>query len=92
VEFSFLNIIIHRTMDSLVSFMLIFMLLITHCDCEKELRLLGLQPMTGTAWPGGWACFIPIQLAIAGINAHPDILRGFNLTYEYTDDEVCGHY
>ena len=75
-------------MDSCVRFMALCMSLITLCDCQKELRLLSLLPMTPKATSGGWACLIPIKLAIAGINTHPDLLPGYNLTFEYADNEV----
>lgn len=55
---------------------------------KKELRLLGLQAMTGEAWPGGWACLVPAQMAIERINADPNILEGYTLFYDYTDHQV----
>ncbi|XP_052245674.1 gamma-aminobutyric acid type B receptor subunit 1-like [Dreissena polymorpha] len=51
----------------------------------RELRLLGMLPMTGTAWPGGSACLVPIQMALADVNAYPNLLHGYNLTYKYID-------
>jgi len=56
--------------------------------CEKELRILGIQPMTGDAWPGGSQCLLATEMALEGINRHPDLLRGFKLVYDYIDDEV----
>lgn len=55
---------------------------------DKELRLLGLQPMTGEAWPGGAACLVPVRMALEGINQHPDLLKGYTLTYEYFDHQA----
>lgn len=55
---------------------------------DKELRLLGLQAMTGEAWPGGWACLVPVQMAIDRINKDDRLLKGYNLTYDYIDHEV----
>ena len=76
-------------MFSSVLLVIVFMLNASYAAGLKELRLLGLQPMTGNAWSGGWACLVPIQMAIDGINAHPYLLPGYNLTYEYVDNEVC---
>lgn len=45
--------------------------------------------MTGETYPGGWACVIPVKMATEAINAHPDILAGYTLKYEYVDNEVC---
>jgi len=56
---------------------------------NKEIRLLGLQPMTGEAWPGGWACLVPVRMALERINADTRLLKGYNLTYDYIDHEVC---
>jgi len=76
-------------MFSSVTLAVVFMLIASYAAGLKELRLLGLQPMTGNAWSGGWACLVPIKMAIEGINAHPNLLPGYNLTYEYIDNEVC---
>ena len=58
------------------------------CHCTKELRILGLQPMTGDAWPGGSQCLLAVEMAIEKINKHPDILKGYELIYDYIDHEV----
>lgn len=55
---------------------------------NKELRILGLQPMTGEAWPGGWSCLVPVQMAVESINNRTDLLDGYTITYEYIDHEV----
>ncbi|KAH3719745.1 hypothetical protein DPMN_062616 [Dreissena polymorpha] len=55
----------------------------------RELRLLGMLPMTGTTWPGGSACLVPVQMALADVNAYPNLLHGYNLTYKYIDTMVC---
>lgn len=57
-------------------------------DGVKELRLLGLMQMTGEEWPAGWMCVVPIQMAIDKINAHPTLLSGYKLTFDYYDDQV----
>lgn len=56
---------------------------------NKELKILGLQPMTGEVWPGGWSCLVPVQMAIESINNRTDILNGYTITYNYIDHEVC---
>ena len=76
-------------MFSSVILVIVFMLNASYSAGLKELRLLGLQPMTGNAWSGGWACLVPIKMALEGINARSDLLEGFNITYEYIDNEVC---
>ena len=76
-------------MNSSVLFVVLSVLEVSYGVGLKELRLLGLQPMTGNAWSGGWACLVPIKMAIEGITAHPNLLPGYNLTYEYIDNEVC---
>lgn len=58
------------------------------CTFEKELRLLGLQAMTGKSWPGGGPCLVAVQMARDDINAHPDLLHGYELVYDYVDHEV----
>lgn len=63
-------------------------LLSIQCEGDKELRMLTLLPMTGEAWPGGWSCLVPVQMAVDGINAHADLLQGYRLTFEYVDHEV----
>lgn len=57
---------------------------------KKVLRLLGLQAMTGEAWPGGWSCHVPVQLAIGMINSRDDILKDYTLEYDHIDHEVSG--
>lgn len=58
------------------------------CCGEKELRMLGLQPLTGEHWLRGVACVLPVTMAIERINAHPDLLNGYKLTHEYVDVQV----
>lgn len=62
--------------------------LLTPSAEQKELRLLGLQPMSGEAWPGGWSCLVPVRMAVESINARPDLLQGYTLKYDYVDHEV----
>lgn len=64
------------------------LLALTECYTLKELRLLGLQAMTGKTYSGGWACLVPVQMGLEGIHAHPNLLNGYNLTYDYFDHEV----
>lgn len=54
----------------------------------KEIRILGLQAMTGDVYKGGPACLLGAQMALDDISHHPDVLNGFNLTYDYVDHEV----
>jgi len=44
--------------------------------------------MTGDAWPGGSQCLLAVEMAIEKINKHPDILKGYELIYDYIDHEV----
>ena len=69
-----------------------FFLICVHCADKNELRILSLLPMTGEAWPGGWSCLVPVHMAIDGINAHPDLLLGYTLTFDYIDHEVSISY
>ena len=55
---------------------------------DKELRLLGIQAMTGRIWPGGWSCLVPVMMAIDEVNQRSDLLDGYKLTYNYIDHEV----
>lgn len=54
----------------------------------KELRILGLQAITGDAFPGGPTCLVAVKMALDSINQHPSLLNGYNLTYDYVDHEV----
>lgn len=72
----------------LLFFVIHTMRLLTSGAEQKELRLLGLQPMSGEAWPGGWACLVPVRMAVERINEHPDLLQGYTLKYEHIDHEV----
>lgn len=56
--------------------------------CVEQLGMLGLQSITGDAWSGGWPCHMAVEMALEGINNHPDVLDGYRLWYEYVDDEV----
>lgn len=64
------------------------LMFITRGNGRKELRLLGLHAMTGKAYSGGWSCLVPVQMAIAEINARDDLLQGYALTYDYVNHEV----
>lgn len=67
---------------------LIILVGVRQTNGERELRILGLQPMTGDAWPGGWPCLVAVEMAVEGINQHPDLLDGYVLKYDYIDHEV----
>lgn len=56
----------------------------------KELRILGLQAMTGEAFLGGQPCLVAVKMAIDHINQRLDVLNGYSLTYDYINHEV-GH-
>ncbi|KAH3719743.1 hypothetical protein DPMN_062614 [Dreissena polymorpha] len=56
---------------------------------SKELRVLGLLPMTGNAWPGGNACLVSNKMALEDVNAFSGLLEGYNLTYAFIDSMVC---
>lgn len=68
--------------------LLVCVCLFARCFGDRELRILTLLPMTGEAWPGGWSCLVPVQMAIDGINAHPDLLQGYKVKFDYIDHEV----
>ena len=53
----------------------------------KEVRLLGLLPMSG-AWSGGRPCLQAINMAIKDINAREDVLQNYNLKFDYIDTKV----
>lgn len=55
---------------------------------SKELRLLGLLPMTGDGWSGGTACLPATQMAIEDVNANENILKGYKLMYNWIDSKV----
>ena len=71
-----------------ISVLMLIILMKCYSEPLKELRLLGLQAMTGKTYSGGWACLVPVQMAINDVNDHPDLLVGYNLTYDYFDHEV----
>lgn len=54
----------------------------------KQIRLLELQPMTGSSWPGGPACIAPVQMAIDDVHAYEGLLDGYNITYDVVDSQV----
>lgn len=58
----------------------------------RELRLLGLLPMTGEGWTGGGACLTAVQMALEDINAMERILVDYNLTYNWIDSKVSEFY
>lgn len=66
--------------------------LVMLCSCDRQVKLLEILPMTGKGWVGGSSCALPSRLAIDDINASPNILAGYNLTYSYIDSEVISHY
>lgn len=54
----------------------------------KELRVLGMLPLTGDGWRGGGVCLPATQMAVEDVNAHDGLLPGYNLTYEWIDSKV----
>ena len=68
-------------------------LLLTLITCilasnDKELRLLGLLPMTGDGWSGGISCLPALQMALEDVNKTENILQEYNLTYHWIDTKV----
>ena len=59
--------------------------------CERSIKLLGILPMSGSGWVGGVGCALPSKLAVDDINANPNILPGYNLSYTYIDSKVNMH-
>ncbi|KAH3769086.1 hypothetical protein DPMN_170333, partial [Dreissena polymorpha] len=53
----------------------------------KDIRLLGLLPITGKSWIGGGATKLPVKLALEDIRANGSILPGYNITYDYIDSQ-----
>ncbi|KAH3825188.1 hypothetical protein DPMN_127061 [Dreissena polymorpha] len=56
-------------------------------NITKEIRLLGLLPITGKAWTGGSAVKLPVKLALEDIRANGSILPGYNITYDFIDSQ-----
>jgi hypothetical protein len=74
-----------------------YYLLLTLITCilslyAKELRLLGLLPMTGDGWSGGMSCLPALQMALDDVNNNGVILRDYNLTYNWIDTKVENLY
>lgn len=55
---------------------------------SKELRVLGMLPMTGNVYPVGNQCRASKKMALEDVNAFPGLLDGYNLTYDYIDSMV----
>ncbi|XP_053401138.1 gamma-aminobutyric acid type B receptor subunit 1-like isoform X2 [Mercenaria mercenaria] len=53
----------------------------------KELRLLGLLPMTGDGWNGGVSCLPATQMALEDVNNNDFILSEYNLKYKWIDSK-----
>lgn len=64
----------------------------SYTDEPRELRLLGILPMSGDGWVGGGSCLPAVQMAIDDINVRDDILSEYNLTYKWIDSEVCAFF
>ena len=54
----------------------------------KDLHIMGLFPMTGTAWPGGYATKTATEMAIEEINNRSDILPEYKLNLHSVDSKV----
>lgn len=54
----------------------------------RELRLLGMLPKTGSGWIGGDACQVSVRMALDDINNNENILKDYNLTYNWYDSKV----
>ncbi|XP_053374069.1 gamma-aminobutyric acid type B receptor subunit 1-like [Mercenaria mercenaria] len=66
------------------------LLVITLCLVEaeqRELRLLGLLPMSGNGSTTGRSCLPAVQMAVNDINVREDILADYHLTYKWTDSK-----
>lgn len=57
-------------------------------DCQKVLRLLGLQPLTGQGWTGGQPCLVATEMAVEDVNNSSYILPEYRLEYDYVDTMV----
>ncbi|KAH3692853.1 hypothetical protein DPMN_194607 [Dreissena polymorpha] len=75
-------------------FSLIFLFLLTNIriigcvvNNTKNIRLLGLLPITGKGWVGGAAVKLPVKLALEDIRANGSILPGYNITYDFIDSQ-----
>ncbi|XP_060583730.1 gamma-aminobutyric acid type B receptor subunit 1-like [Ruditapes philippinarum] len=51
---------------------------------SKELRFLGLLPMSG-GWSGGRPCLQAINMAVKHVNAREDILQNYEIDFDYID-------
>lgn len=71
-----------------VSFVVLFVLICWTKAEKRDLRLLGLLPMTGNGWSGGGSCLPAVEMALEDINAREDILKDYILTYKWIDSEV----
>ena len=58
-------------------------------NTSKELELMGFLPMEGTGWTGGGACLPATQMAVRHVNEKQGLLDGYNLSYTWTDTQVC---
>lgn len=63
-------------------------LLFTENFAQRDLRLLGLLPMTGDSWTGGTACLPAVEMAVKDVNADDSILKNYKLVYNWIDSKV----
>ncbi|XP_053374068.1 gamma-aminobutyric acid type B receptor subunit 1-like [Mercenaria mercenaria] len=70
-----------------MSILLVTMMCLVEAE-QRELRLLGLLPMSGNGSTTGRSCLPAVQMAINDINAREDILVDYHLTYKWTDSKV----
>ncbi|XP_060600012.1 gamma-aminobutyric acid type B receptor subunit 1-like [Ruditapes philippinarum] len=77
-----------QTMDSKVRMKIYLILLIVGSnEGNRELRLLGMLPKTGSGWVGGDSCQVAVRMALDDINNNKNILTDYNLTYDWYDSK-----
>ena len=54
----------------------------------KDVYIMGLLPMGGTAWPAGEALLLAANMALEHINNSTDVLNGYNLRLIVEDTKV----
>ena len=65
-----------------------FVTLLTAEQKDKDLHILGLFPISGTAWPCGYATKTAAEMAIEDINKRSDILSQHKLHLHAVDTMV----
>ena len=54
----------------------------------KTLNIMGLFPITGETWPGGWPCLTAVNMALRHIDQRDDILKDYKLNLTWRDSKV----